>query len=80
MIVLYETVLNFPAVCLNPRSVVIVSFNLACLIFADPLLVLIEYVPFGDLVGYLRKSRGLNDTYYKDPDIKPQTNLIHNSS
>ena len=71
----YETVVIFPAVCLNPLNVVTVSFNLACLIFAEPLLVLIEYVPFGDLVGYLRKSRGLNDTYYKDPDIKPQTNL-----
>ena len=44
-------------------------------VFLEPLLVLIEYVPFGDLLGYLRKSRGLNDTYYKDPDIKPQTNL-----
>ena len=43
--------------------------------FAELLLVLIEYVPFGDLLGYLRKSCGLNDTYYKDPDIKPQTNL-----
>ena len=42
---------------------------------AEPFLVLIEYVPFGDLLGYLRKSRGLNDTYFKDPDIKPQTNL-----
>ena len=41
----------------------------------DPLLVLIEYVPYGDLLGYLRKSRGLNDNYYKDPDIKPQTSL-----
>jgi len=41
----------------------------------DPLLVLIEYVPYGDLLGYLRKSRGLNDTYFKDPDVKPQTNL-----
>ena len=41
----------------------------------EPLFVLIEYVPFGDLLGYLRKSRGLNDTYYKDPDIKPHTNL-----
>ena len=41
----------------------------------EPLLVLIEYIPFGDLLGYLRKSRGLNDTYYKDPDIKPRTNL-----
>ena len=36
---------------------------------------LIEDVPYGDLLGYLRKSRGLNDTYYKDPDIKPQTSL-----
>ena len=37
---------------------------------------LIEYAPFGNLLGYLRRSRGLNDTYYKDPDIKPQTNLM----
>ena len=43
--------------------------------FLEPPLVLIEYVPYGDLLGYLRKSRGLNDTYYKDPDIKPQTSL-----
>ena len=41
----------------------------------EPLLVLIEYVPYGDLLGYLRKSRGLNDTYYKDPDIKPKSSL-----
>ena len=38
-------------------------------------MVLIEYVPYGDLLGYLRKNRGLNDTYFKDPDIKPRTNL-----
>ena len=43
--------------------------------YSEPLLVLIEYVPCGDLLGYLRKSRGLNDTYFKDPDIKPQTSL-----
>ena len=36
---------------------------------------LIEYVPYGDLLGYLRRSRGLNDTYFKDPDIKPKTSL-----
>ena len=41
----------------------------------EPFLVLIEYVPYGDLLGYLRKSRGLNDTYYKDPDIKPKSSL-----
>ena len=38
-------------------------------------MVIIEYVPYGDLLGYLRKSRGLNDTYYKDPDVTPNTNL-----
>ena len=41
----------------------------------DPLMVLIEYVPHGDLLGYLRKSSGLNDNYFKDPDIEPHTNL-----
>ena len=45
------------------------------LFLTEPLLVVIEYVPFGDLLGYLRKSRGLNDTYFKDPDIKPKTSL-----
>lgn len=38
-------------------------------------MVIIEYVPFGDLLGYLRKSRGLDDTYYNHLDAKPQTNL-----
>ena len=52
------------------------SFNFCTFhIFIDPLLVLIEYVPYGDLLGHLRKSRGLNDTYFKDPDVKPQTSL-----
>ena len=36
---------------------------------------LIEYIPYGDLLVYLRKSRGLNDTYYEDQDIKPKTGL-----
>ncbi|XP_020600918.1 proto-oncogene tyrosine-protein kinase receptor Ret-like [Orbicella faveolata] len=48
---------------------------LGCVTETEPLMVIIEYVPYGDLLGYLRKSRGLNDTYYKDPDIKPQTSL-----
>jgi len=55
------------------RSPVSLFFSLV--FFSEPLLVLMEYVPFGDLLGYLRKSRGLNDTYFKDPDIKPKTSL-----
>ncbi|XP_067030323.1 fibroblast growth factor receptor 3-like [Acropora muricata] len=48
---------------------------LGCVTKSDPLLVLIEYIPYGDLLGFLRKSRGLNDSYYKNPDVKPRTNL-----
>lgn len=48
---------------------------LSLFLSTDPLLVLIEFVPFGDLLGYLRKSRGLSDTYFEDPDVKPQTSL-----
>ena len=53
----------------------LISIGVTLFVFLEPVLVLIEYVPFGDLLGYLRKSRGLNDTYYKDPHIKPQTSL-----
>ncbi|XP_078379848.1 uncharacterized protein LOC144662794 isoform X1 [Oculina patagonica] len=58
---------------LKPHSHVIKL--LGCVTETDPLLVLIEYVPYGDLLGYLRKSRGLNDTYFNNPDRKPKTNL-----
>ena len=27
-------------------------------------MLLLEYAPYGDLLGYLRKSRGLEDKYY----------------
>ncbi|CAH3157092.1 unnamed protein product, partial [Porites evermanni] len=37
---------------------------LGCVTETEPLLVLIEYIPYGDLLGFLRKSRGLKDTYY----------------
>ena len=49
--------------------------NLFIVLIIEPEMVIIEYVPYGDLLGYLRKSRGLNETYYKDPDVKPRTNL-----
>ena len=38
-------------------------------------MVVISFVPFGDLLGYLRKSRGQNDHYYNDPDMMPKTSL-----
>jgi len=42
---------------------------------SDPVMVMFEYIPYGDLLGFLRKSRGLNDNYYKDPDVKPTSSL-----
>ena len=53
----------------------LVSYIIIWPFFTDLILVIIEYVPYGDLLGYLRKSRGLNDTFFKDPDVKPQTSL-----
>ena len=38
-------------------------------------LAVVEYAQFGDLLGYLRKSRGMRDNYYSDPSIKPITSL-----
>ncbi|XP_066027919.1 ephrin type-A receptor 3 isoform X2 [Pocillopora verrucosa] len=36
---------------------------IGCCIEKDPLLVVLEYLPYGDLLGYLRKSRGIEDAY-----------------
>ena len=31
-------------------------------------MLILEYVPHGDLLGYLRKSRGMEDKYYSCPE------------
>lgn len=38
-------------------------------------MVMFEYIPYGDLLGFLKRSRGLDDKYYKDPDVKPSSSL-----
>ena len=37
-----------------------------------PLMLLLEYAPYGDLLGYLRKSRGLEDKYYRSSECCQQ--------
>jgi hypothetical protein len=32
-------------------------------IVTEPILIILEYLPYGDLLGYLRKSRGYQDDY-----------------
>lgn len=32
--------------------------------FLEPLCVITEFAPYGDLLGFLRKKRGLEDDYY----------------
>ena len=36
---------------------------------------MVEYAQYGDLLGYLRNSRGVRDNYYSDPSVKPRTSL-----
>ena len=31
-------------------------------------MLILEYAPYGDLLGYLRKSRGLEDKFYCSPE------------
>ncbi|XP_068734120.1 uncharacterized protein [Montipora capricornis] len=42
---------------------------------SDPIMVMFEYIPYGDLLGFLKRSRGLDDQYFNDPDIKPSSSL-----
>lgn len=37
---------------------------LACVTKSEPLCVITEFAPYGDLLGFLRKKRGLRDDYY----------------
>ena len=32
------------------------------------MMLILEYAPYGDLLGYLRKSRGMEDKYYNCPE------------
>ena len=35
-------------------------------------MLILEYAPYGDLLGYLRKSRGVEDKYYSTPEFCQQ--------
>lgn len=60
-IVLYGTVLSLLQYC---------TFSF----FTEPLCVITEFAPYGDLLGFLRKKRGLSDGYY-NVEYLPQRNL-----
>ena len=48
--------------------------NVLFLFFTEPLCVITEFAPYGDLLGFLRKKRGLSDGYY-NIEYLPQRNL-----
>ena len=37
-----------------------------------PMMLVLEYAPYGDLLGYLRKTRGLEDKYYSSSECCKQ--------
>ncbi|XP_073248000.1 ephrin type-A receptor 7-like [Porites lutea] len=47
---------------------------IGCCSVSDPLLIVFEYLPYGDLLGYLRKSRGHLDNY-NTGEKKPASKL-----
>lgn len=42
--------------------------------FSEPLCIITEFAPYGDLLGFLRKKRGLDDGYY-DIEHLPRKSL-----
>ena len=40
------------------------TFFLYIALYTEPPLLILEFVPYGDLLGYLKKSRGETDNYY----------------
>ncbi|XP_066024802.1 fibroblast growth factor receptor 1-like isoform X2 [Pocillopora verrucosa] len=49
----------------------IVNF-LACVSTCTPMMLVLEYAPYGDVLGYLRKSRGVEDQFYCSPECCQQ--------
>ncbi|XP_015761888.1 PREDICTED: proto-oncogene tyrosine-protein kinase receptor Ret-like [Acropora digitifera] len=58
---------------LDPHPHVIQLFG--CVSSDTRPLIVVEYARYGDLLGYLRKSRGVHDNYYSDPSVKPCSEL-----
>ncbi|XP_068731747.1 fibroblast growth factor receptor 1-like [Montipora capricornis] len=58
---------------LDPHPHVIQLYG--CVTTEAPPLVVVEYAQYGDLLGYLRKSRGVQDKYYSEPSVKPPSTL-----
>ncbi|XP_067044403.1 fibroblast growth factor receptor 1-like isoform X2 [Acropora muricata] len=58
---------------LDPHPHVIQLFG--CVSTETRPLVVVEYAQYGDLLGYLRKSRGVHDNYYSDSSVKPRSTL-----
>ncbi|XP_068686801.1 fibroblast growth factor receptor 1-like isoform X2 [Montipora foliosa] len=58
---------------LDPHPHVIQLYG--CVSTEDRPLVVVEYAQYGDLLGYLRRSRGVQDNYYSDPSVKPGSTL-----
>ena len=57
-----------------PESVSSYSSLYFIYLSVDPLLIVSEYLPYGDLLGYLRKSRGHSDNY-NTGEKKPASKL-----
>ncbi|XP_028518913.1 ephrin type-B receptor 2 isoform X2 [Exaiptasia diaphana] len=58
---------------LEPHPHVVNLFG-CCTKSDGPMSIILEYLPYGDLLGYLRRSRGHEDTYCSG-DLRPETKL-----
>ena len=56
---------------LHSYSFISHTYKYRCYVTA-PMMLVLEYAPYGDVLGYLRKSRGVEDQFYCSPECCPQ--------
>lgn len=62
---------SFSFLTLHSYSFISHTYKYRCYVTA-PMMLVLEYAPYGDVLGYLRKSRGVEDQFYCSPECCQQ--------
>ena len=62
---------SFSFLALYRYSFISHTYKYCCYVTA-PMMLVLEYAPYGDVLGYLRKSRGVEDQFYCSPECCQQ--------
>lgn len=61
----------------NHVGFLLVDKRTFCIQSAEPFCIITEFTPYGDLLGFLRKKRGLEDAYYNTERLPRRSVTSH---